>query len=540
QGDNPAYPQTFPPADIQPNVIDTLGELIANKQEDHPRLLVLGGRGHSGSKHTPVISSFVNNDGWFDDISDGPVSAEILFDYEYDAYHGNKKETVKAQGKMQVQVPAWVVVGYPRFVPEMPDMITLDEVLYDLSIRNFQYRPEIFGVAPFDRESNSPQTAEQVAVWATNAGYNPDYYPRFYRDIWPILQRPDMYQYTYDFDNFSGSAPHNTGTGGNLDKHALSQPPTADADPHYEQRQFILKILRQPLQENLYAYASKSEPNPDYKPRLMPMLCGNNPISNTAPDKFLRMTLTQLFFLKQWADGKFINECDEWGEGNPHCSDPWAEPPRSGHQIDRGVLSNMLGGAFCPGGELSWIIMNPAIYSEPYRISHAQYEAGGLSLPAPVAEKDGSSAADIARGMEPGDLTKYIGIPWQADFHECTTQDIDITYDNWNSIEPASTGDPVQQKIAYEIPWWPAHRPIVVYTDKGGQVYWASGVPDNKAGDLRMVDAWHDLGFVVRDDGQSNKPMFYQVERNDDGLGAPVSPGGRLRGRARKHRRNDG
>src|SRR5271166_5858340 len=41
---------------------------------------------------------------------------------------------------------------------------------------------------------------------------------------------------------------------------------------------------------------------------LMPLLCGDNPLTNTAPSKFLRLTDYQLFVLKQWADGKFIDD----------------------------------------------------------------------------------------------------------------------------------------------------------------------------------------------------------------------------------------
>jgi len=36
--------------------------------------------------------------------------------------------------------------------------------------------------------------------------------------------------------------------------------------------------------------------------------------------------------------------------------------------LDRGVLSNALGGAFSPGAEVNWIMRNPSIYSAPYRI----------------------------------------------------------------------------------------------------------------------------------------------------------------------------
>ena len=206
-------------------------------------------------------------------------------------------------------------------------------------------------------------------------------------------------------------------------------------------------------------------------------------------------------------------------------------------------LSNLLGGAFCPGGELSWIILNPALYSAPYRIKHTRYQAGGLSLPKPIADKDGSAAPSLSKGMEPGDLTKYIGIPWQADFHECTTQNINVSYENWNNIDLSSTGDPAEEQIAYQIPWWPAHRPIVVRTKSvhdSQQVFWASGVPDNNAGDLQMVEAWKDLGFLVQPvDPSSGLPAFYQIERNDDALGKPVPSGQRTLGRSKRSKGND-
>ncbi len=528
------YPQTFPPDDIKPNPIESLGNLIVNEQDKNIRLIVLGGNGNSGSTKTPVISNFVNNDGWFDDISDGPVTATIHYTFTDVTYDGDKKIETTTPGTMDVQVPAWVVVGYPRYVPQMEDMITMDEKMYDLFVRKFAYNPQIFGVPPFDIENNSPKTEEEFDIWRNAARYNPEYYPKYFKEIWPMIRRPDEYKYTYDFDYFGGGDPHNRGTGGNLSKEALSIPPEQGKDPNYRLRQFVLGIMRQTNQLNEYEIEGNYN-STSAKPRLMPMLCGNNPLSNIAPEKFLSMTETQLFFLKQWADGKFVNECTEWGEGSKNCQNPWSSPPTSGIGIDRGVLGNVLGGAFCPGGELSWIVNNPAIYSEPYRIKHATYTAGALSIPAPIADKDGSTAPNLKEGLEPGDLTKYIGIPWQADFHECTYQDINITYERWSNIYPESTGDPVEQQIAYNIPWWPAHRPIVVQKklaeDQYTQVYWASGIPDNNAGDLQMVEAWKDLGFLIAT-GTGITRQFYQIERNDEALGEPVKPGDRVLGQS--------
>ena len=523
-----AYPQTFPPSDIQPNAIETLGSVLVNEQNKNIRLLVLGGNGNSGSTKTPVIEDFVNNNGWFDDTSDGPVTAKIEYTFIDITYDGDKEIKTKTKATMEVQVPAWVVVGYPRYAPEMEDMITMDETMYDIFVRNMAYEPRLFGVPPFDTENNSPTTKEELDLWKNAARFNPDYYPKFYRDIWPIFRRPyEQTTFTMTFDPSDGGDPHNRGTGGNLSQTALSQPPSKGEDPNFQLRQFVLGIMRGTNQTNEYTVVGNAKsPN---KPRLMPMLCGNNPLTNVSVDKFLAMRPTQLFFLKQWAAGKFVNECQEWEEGNPNCSNPWAFPPTSGIGIDRGVLGNAVGGAFCPGAEMTWIMKNPAIYSAPYRIKHASYIPGALSIPQPIAAKDGSTAPDLKKGLEPGDLTKYIGVPWQADFHECTDQNVDVTYDNWNNIYPDSTGDPVQQQTAYNIPWWPAHRPIVVFDASGSQVYWASGIPDNNAGDLQMVQAWKDLGFLIAS-GEGNTRSFAQIERNDEALGAPVKPGDRIAG----------
>ena len=538
QGANPAYPQQFPPPDIAPDPIDTLGEIRATQQDEHPRLVVLGGFGKTGSTDTPRITAYANNDGWFDDISDGPVSAVIHFTWTEEVTSTDKKGKVTTttqtnHATSEVEVPAWVVVGYPRYAPEIVDMITMDEAIYDLSVRSFAFEPALFGVAPFDAAANTPATDEAWAMWRMSARYNPDYYPKFYREIWPILQRPNVFGWNFEFDFFEGSDPHNTGTGGNLSEGVLAITPTAEGDPYRQQRQFIYDILRKPGHENQRDSDAYSRTRPGYVPRAMPELCGSNPLSNTSPDKFLRLTDTQLFLLKQWADGRFVNECEEWAEGEPDCKTPFASPPTTGLGIDRGVLGNVVGGAFCPGGELTWIMLNPALYTEPYRIRHASYVPGALSLPK-IAATDGSDSSDLARGLEPGDLTKYLALPWQADFTQCTEQDVDITYENWNDLYLSTTGDPAESVIAYNVPWWPAHRPITVFTIEGSQVYWASGIPPNNAGGLRMVTGWKDLGFIKQLTSPANGPGYYQVERNDAALGPPVAPGDLYRGNTKE------
>ena len=256
-------------------------------------------------------------------------------------------------------------------------------------------------------------------------------------------------------------------------------------------------MLRKPGRQNSL-YVDRDQPGRIFY--AMPLLCGDNPLSNDVPDKFLRLTDTQLFLLRQWAEGKFINE---------RLEDITPAPLPEAVALDRGVLGNALGGAFCPGAEACWIMRNPAIYSAPYRINvSSSIMPGSLSQPAVVAGAD--TSASLGEGLEPGDLTKYSAVPWQADFNECTNQDIDVTYENWNTIDAVSTGDTFTDKtwLTY---WWPAHRPNSV-----NGASW-SPTPNSHSGDLTMVSIWPQLGFVVPAADWTEKTPDFVLSENQLG-----------------------
>lgn len=533
RGQNPGYTQSFPPP-LSPNSIDTLGELRAIKQDEHLRLLVLGGHGNSGSYvegfGQPVIQHYANNEGWFDDVSDGPVMAQVKC--QIVTVDGDKPDPMWEERKffyVDVDAPAWCLVGYPRYVPEILDIITMDETIYDVAVREFGYEPYMYGTPPFSNQTGpDPSVPNALARWKEDAQWNPDYYPYFYRDVWPILTRPQNFQYVFNFDGANGGDPHNPtrGGGGNFDESLLSVPPFDGEDPGLKAqrerwRMRIWYALRKPGQENIFSYPS--DPSmPKFLYTLMPFLCGDNPLSNTVPSKFLRLTDTQLFILGQWAMGKFINEHEE----DIQTADP-EQSSRTGTDLDRGVLSNCLGGSFCPGGEAAWVVRNPAIYAEPFRIRHSPYFSlqvlnSWQTQPLYAAGSDRSTnnpytndAGNLGLGLEPGDLTKYSAVPWQSDFNECTMQPVDITYEKWNATYLDSVGDPAQQVYQTTF-WWPAHRPVEI-VNNDSQTPWALGIPQTSAGDLKMVTAWKDLGFVVNT-GTADNPNFTQQERNDENI----------------------
>ncbi|HWA61125.1 MAG TPA: LodA/GoxA family CTQ-dependent oxidase, partial [Caulobacteraceae bacterium] len=387
------YATTFPPPDTQPFSINTLGELVT---DDAGRLVVLGGHGRSGAEgfgpSGPRIADYANTDGWYDDTSDGPVMARLAM----------FSEEVGQVRYIDVEYPAWVVVGYPRFAPQILDMITMDEVLQDLFIREYAADTSLYGqLGTFGDPEHIPfRDAGAMQHWrAGRLAWNRAWRPWFFRDIWPILFRPDEFRYLTDILQQS-NYPHDQAQRGTFDPDKLRRTPGSfgdealaaaegygrDAsqgeamvetrarpahgpghDPYGPMRRFLFDLLRRSGEENAFHLVDRVGSRVHDLP-LMPLLAGDNPLSNVAPSKFLRLTDTQLFMLSQWADGCFIDEKAEgWlpPDYSPFLPYP-STPPATGRGLDRGVLANVLGGAFCPGGEVGWIMRNPSIYWDEY------------------------------------------------------------------------------------------------------------------------------------------------------------------------------
>jgi L-Lysine epsilon oxidase N-terminal/L-lysine epsilon oxidase C-terminal domain len=418
---------SFPPATLKPESIETLGSL---RTDALGRLLLLGGFGHSGStREAAALSDYANNDGWFDDVADGPVTATIRL---------ASGETLQAKS-------AWVIVGPPAYAPQVGNLVTLDDLVFDVAVRFLGARLDIY----------------EHGYWKTGAA---GYRPRFKSEIQPILVHIASFPWVTDIP----AGPHS------FDMAQLGDPGAASADL----RKFYFDIMRGPGEENL---VDSHVPNIS----MMPLLLGDDAIAAEheatllqATSKYLSVTDTQYFFLQQWAAGHF---------------DPGERPARHpGEALSRAVLENCVGGPLSPGIETTWIARNPAIYAEAYRLRAKSPAPSPLSL-----------GFDPADGLEPGDLTRYMALPWQADFNECATQRI-------------------QGRVLW---WWPAQRPIAVFlpdevTGKpGSQVPWIGSNEDPAArgfycfaDHLEMLRSWDKLGFVL-DVGQPGTPQFVEVGR---------------------------
>ncbi|WP_437312076.1 LodA/GoxA family CTQ-dependent oxidase [Sorangium sp. So ce388] len=461
-----------------------LGELQTDAEG---RLLVLGGFGKSASAlpDNPVgnpattrtgqpPNNYANNVGWYDDTSDGPVSATVVA--------GNRR--------IEVRGDAHVIVAPPDFAPDLTNIVTLHDVA---------------------REVWSPAPPAEVS---------------FHRDVLPILQRIAALRWV----NANALRGHGPGRRGDfLDPKVEEQlaSPGAGSAPL---RQEVFKRIRAPAgvpshpedrpagalsasgDVALFAtgqadaapalarvktpLATGEQAQAQAYAQFMPILAGDGGDPEQGkPETWMTLLPGQYEILRRWADGDFTP-----GERQaPRArleSYPVHEQPEA---LDRAALERCVGAPFYPGIEMTYIAADLRSWGERFRLSPS---------------------------FGPGDVTKYMALPWQADFYDCNTH------------------------------WWPAQRPDDVATEAefehisarvgdndtpgtllellDGRVRWDRGLRPNAeekedesqgegrskdkeqpdyVGDNDMVELWHQLGFVVRKQGRNGDEVFVETER---------------------------
>ena len=271
----------------------------------------------------------------------------------------------------------------------------------------------------------------------------------FQIDILPILERMTHFFWVADWDEtFIKYGDPNSSDyllkAENLER--LSNP--LESSKSY--RETIFKLFRNP---NRIAV-----PEEGTWPPVQPGSDANSNRENAA-----YITPTQYKILELWKEGKFINISAE--------ELPLDDPSFLPLLIDKQALDYSIGVPFFPGIEVGVIIkgifpgtISESIYSEErekvFRINH--------------------------KVVEPGDLTKFNALPWQADFIDCSRS------------------------------WWPVQRPYVTFKsdEQLKPDLWIptpSFNPDKRH--KYMVENWQKLGFVVNV-GNEEVPRFQEVDRN--------------------------
>ncbi|QSQ20102.1 LodA/GoxA family CTQ-dependent oxidase [Pyxidicoccus parkwayensis] len=339
-------------------VIDYLGEL---RTDEAGRLLVIGGMGLSKRRlEAPQERmNYANNDDWFDDVSDGPVTAEVVLE--------------TADGERIVPVPdrgrAWVLVGPPDFSPGIPHVVTLWNLLCDVAVR---FLPLPDDDAVFDtawswlRELHGELHGGKPLKLQT-------FRPVFQRDVEPLLVRARGQRWLQE--------DVRTGHGPVLDDPALADPSPTEAVARVRSR--VMERIRPP-------------PPAPSTVRQMPKLFGDDYEGRHKEDapnqQWLALPPLQYAILQRWAAGQFVSVA------TPPAAEvtPWG--------LDQAALENCAGGSFFPGIDVGWQCRHPELYLEPFRIRHG--------APSTYLRDE-----DVVRA---GHFSRQMALPWQADFLACT------------------------------------------------------------------------------------------------------------------------
>lgn len=344
-----------------------LGEI---QTDENGHLLFLGGHGKSASPtHAPVYDpdhppSFNNADDWYDDTSDGPVTA-----------------TVSING---IEIPvesAWVVVAPPNYAPDVVSWRTMYDLMCDVYV---------------------------------NAGWMvmPEK-PSFTKDIWPLLKRLGGLQWVNKgFAAYFGKGcPMDFNNPALLAKLSFQSKNKNLADPYSELRRAILHSFRP---------SKPSVAEPVQWPHIWPWIYGDafGSFPENGPGNMLTMTGLQEGLLRNWVDGNFI---DDWSneEIKPPSSLDQVPLQDQPHTLDHAALHYCLADTFHPGCEMTWPMRHASMYSSPFRIrlraaTNPEPDYGSTMTPIKVQQVDGPLYAQVA-----GSITRWMAVPWQGDTAFC-------------------------------------------------------------------------------------------------------------------------
>jgi hypothetical protein len=336
-----------------------LGEL---RTDAEGRLVFLGGKGVARpfrSDTRPL--TFANNNGWHDDLCDGPVRAKVTF-----------------TGHVPMEAePGYVSVTPPNYAPGLFGLVTMDDVVRDVFYNQ--------GWIPRPHETS------------------------FVDDILPIFQRLTDLQWV-NHGLFIGH-----GFGSPLD----AQDPKAIARLNDNSlanepwRVSVLGLFRDPNAGG----ALVEHQHPQVYGDAVDTLFDGGPKDAAA---LLAVTSTQYAHLNRWATGNFA---DDWRSTvSPSKTFSALAPELQIEHLERASLHDCLGGPFHPAMELTWVMRIPLLWKSPYRLnvlageSPAKQDFGRTLSPAvctgPGGPYDGAAA---------GCLTRFLGVPWHTDHTSCNS-----------------------------------------------------------------------------------------------------------------------
>lgn len=455
-----------------------LGQL---RTDDAGRLLVVPPSGISKSPTNAGITSFADNDGWHDDWCDGPVNARVKL----------------PSGQSMTAEPSWVACVGPNFAPEIPPITTLYDVIENLNVsKGWTERPAL----PLSFRKYIYPTFHRVAMmdWLTNAAN--------LREAWMVVG---------DFSDPAYIAR------------------LADNSP--ENKAFRLSVFekfRDPKNTGPEAFKEERA--------KIPYMMGDGVNYDGSPLQWFQFPDLQYSHLKAWAEGTFFNDLDEETAENTTLLEqiPLELQPAA---LTEAALEPCSGGAFHPGVELTYYLRIEEMYArlndsnaEPFRIAHGRrpsllQNVGRLMTP-DKAFNGGNGAPAPIGPQSAGDLTRWMGLPWQCDAFSCQQVLLQENYPTavwWPALLPVD--------VLPEVNYMQMMRNDLSEADRtkffNSRVPWSrdvSGVGYHANGSYwdgitNMITLWERMGFVVKRPGPKDpnrpdgipKEVYVEMGRDD-------------------------
>lgn len=300
---------------------------------------------------------------------------------------------------------AWVISTDPAYAPQTLNVVALWDDIYTIWVEKLGLSPSLFN--------------------AQTKTYNTTYIPEFWQDVFPTLRAAEMQRW-------------NT----NLPDRAIKNHKRIDALTKEKPAFNIMSFLRKPT-NNPDDHLETGAP-------LMPLSLGD------ADKSFMTLTSTQYFLMEQWSKGLCGNEA------KPTISKSLGE----GEALDRTVLMNCLGGRFSPGIDMTFIVRDPNMFDAKWK----NPDIGPFRVNGQVLKYESASKNTPFLGVgyiplrsfpvQPGDLSKFMAIPWHTDYNSCATH-TPAPNPNGTINKKNIYGGEVNTTLFWS---WPAQRPVAVYT----------------------------------------------------------------------------
>ena len=332
-----------------------LGEMHTDKKG---RLIMLGGHGKSENLNGDIAVTFANNEGWYDDTSDGPITADVTY-----------------KGVALNVDPAWVVCAPPDYAPMQKSVRTMWDLMRDIAVQ----------AGMLERPVR----------------------PSFMKDILPIFERMTNLQWVNA--GFAGAF----GWGGQFNYTSeewvrkLGDPSSAN----YE--------MRRTISNNFRRYDVSGAEAPQLWPWMYGDAISIP--SQGSVRQHSTLSKLQLSFLDQWVEGDFDADFEELSTTVIRDIDqlPVSEQP---DMLTKAAMDFCLADAFHPGCEMTWPMRTSGMYSAPFRLKHAPKTPKtdtsyyGSTMNGDVITM---SAGPLLGGQPPGGITRWMAIPWQTDTASC-------------------------------------------------------------------------------------------------------------------------